>query len=91
MEFFRQGYYENLARNLTLFQELRRILQALNNGRIKVMVLKGASLAETVYKNPVLRPMSDLDLLIREKNLGEVERKLLDLGYSPAEIEFSTW
>lgn len=91
LEFFRQAYYGNLARNLTLFQELRRILKVLSNAGIKAMVLKGAALAETVYGNPALRPMSDLDLLIRKEDFMKAERQLLDLGYSLATIEFSKW
>jgi len=91
LEFFRQAYYENLARNLTLFQELKKILKALNNHGIKVVVLKGAALAETIYGNPALRPLSDLDLLIRKQDLAEAERELLDSGYSPIKIEFLGW
>ena len=91
LEFFRQQYYENLARNMTLFQELKEILQGLSSRGIRVMVLKGAALAETVYKNLALRPMSDLDLLIRKQDLAEAERELFDSGYSTAEIEFSGW
>lgn len=91
IQFFRHAYYENLARNLSLFQELRRILQALNDAGIKVMVLKGAALAETVYGNPALRPMSDLDLLIRKEDFMKAERQLLALGYSLSAIEFPKW
>lgn len=91
LEFFRQAYYENLARNLTLFQELKKILQVLNNQGIKVMVLKGAALAETVYGNPALRPISDLDLLIKKKDFMKAERQLVELGYTLTRIEFSKW
>jgi hypothetical protein len=91
LEFFRQAYYKNLARNLTLLQELKKILNALNNHGIRVMLLKGAALAETLYKNPALRPMSDLDLLVRKEDLAQAERELLDLGYCPLRIEFSGW
>jgi hypothetical protein len=89
MEFFRHAYYENLARNLTLFQELRRILKTLDDRGIKAMVLKGAMLAETVYKNPALRPMSDVDLLIRRQDVDKAEKALLDSGYNLLTTEFS--
>ena len=89
--FFKQQYYENLARNIALFQELKEILQSLRGRGIKVMVLKGAALAETVYKNLALRPMSDLDLLIRKQDLAQAERELSDLGYFRMKLEFSGW
>jgi len=91
IESFRQGYYENLARNLTLFQELNKILKALNDHGIEVIVLKGAALLETIYRNPALRPLSDLDILVKRQDLSKAERCLLDLGYSIAGIEFSRW
>ena len=91
IESFRQGYYENLARNLTLFQELNKILKALNDHGIEVIVLKGAALLETIYRNPALRPLSDLDILVKRQDLSRAERCLLDLGYSITGIEFSRW
>ena len=89
MKFFRQAYYENLARNLTLFHELRSILKALDDHGIKAMALKGAMLAETVYKNPALRPLSDLDLLIKREDVDKAEKVLLDSGYTLMNVEFS--
>ena len=38
-------------------------------------------MAETVYAQRVLRPMSDIDLLVRSETLAHVESKLLEMGY----------
>jgi Uncharacterised nucleotidyltransferase len=56
-------------------------LNAFRDKQIDVIVLKGAALAETVYPNRALRPMSDIDLLARKEKLTEVEATLLDMGY----------
>jgi hypothetical protein len=75
------SYYGNAARNSFLYGQLRNVLNAFREKKIEVIVLKGAALAETVYPNRALRPMSDIDLLVKKEKLTEVETKLLDLGY----------
>lgn len=76
------AYYNNVALNQLLFTELGRILEALDEAVIPVIVLKGASLAETLYPDVALRPMSDLDLLVPRQHLVAAERSLQLLGYS---------
>jgi Uncharacterised nucleotidyltransferase len=80
-ETLRNSYYGNAARNSFLYGELRNVLNAFRDKQIEVIVLKGAALAETVYPNRALRPMSDIDLLVKKEKLAEVEATLLDMGY----------
>lgn len=75
-------YYENAARNMFLYDELGMILRALKNEGVGVIALKGAFLAEAVYRNIGLRPMSDIDLLIKKEDLYKVNKELARLGYS---------
>ena len=77
----RSSYYANAARNSLLYDDLKKLLLALRQEKIEVIILKGAALAETVYPHRALRPMSDIDLLLRKEQLGKVESKLLDMGY----------
>jgi Uncharacterised nucleotidyltransferase len=77
----RTSYYGNVARNSLLYDQLRNVLKAFGDEKIEVIVLKGAALAKTVYSNRALRPMSDIDILVREIDLPQVETKLLDLAY----------
>jgi hypothetical protein len=79
-------YYSNLARNMLLYSELSKILTAFKKADIDTIVLKGAFLAEEIYKNIGLRPMSDIDLLIKEKDLQKAKKKLAELRYSAASI-----
>ena len=74
-------YYKNAALNTLLYYELSRVLKAFKNIGIDVIVLKGAFLAETVYKNIGLRPMSDVDLLIKQEDLQKVKNEMVQLRY----------
>jgi hypothetical protein len=78
----RNSYYLNAARNNLLYNELARILAALSGQSIEVIVLKGAALAETVYPHRALRPMSDIDLLVKSERLADTETTLLNMGYA---------
>jgi hypothetical protein len=77
----RSSYYANAARNSLLYDDLRKLLLAFTQEKIAVIVLKGAALAETVYPHRALRPMSDIDLLVRKEQLRKVESKLPNMGY----------
>ena len=57
-------YYTTLGHNTLLFRELSRILAALAEADIPVILLKGVDLAQTLYPDPALRLMGDLDLLV---------------------------
>jgi hypothetical protein len=77
----RSTYYQTLAQNTLMYQELERILEALDEAGIPVIVLKGAALAAMVYEDIGLRPMGDLDLLVYPKDFGEAENIIQSLGY----------
>jgi len=63
MRAFEQEYHrvDSDARN---YAELGQLLRSLKDRGVEVIVLKGAALAETVWKNIALRPMADMDLLV---------------------------
>jgi hypothetical protein len=75
-------YYSNLARNMLLYDELNKILMAFKKAGIDTVVLKGAFLAEEIYKNIGLRPMSDIDLLVKEEDLQKTKIELSKMKYS---------
>lgn len=81
-EALRIDYYANARRNLFLFRELAGLLTALSAAGVDVLLLKGAALAEAVYDNPAVRPMGDLDLLVREARVPDALRVLSGLGYA---------
>lgn len=81
-EQLRLMYLASAARNVRLFQELGQILRALQTANIPVIPLKGACLAEAVYGNVALRPMSDVDLLVKTHDMAQALDVMRTLGYS---------
>jgi Uncharacterised nucleotidyltransferase len=79
-------YLLNHLRSLTVWQQLHEVLGILERAEIPVILLKGAHLAEVVYGEIALRPMRDLDLLVRKEDLLRTWQLLLDSGYSPLSI-----
>ncbi len=74
-------YHASAARNMRLYRELGNIVRSCNEQAIPVIFLKGAHLAEFVYPNIALRPMSDVDLLVKTDDLARVHRLLIRSGY----------
>jgi hypothetical protein len=69
--------------NLRKYGEFRRVARALGEAGIPLIALKGLHLAELVYRDISLRPMSDLDILVPRERVADciaVLRKL-DYGY----------
>jgi len=66
---------------------LRSILARLGTAGISVCVLKGAALAHLIYPTPDLRPMRDVDLLVRPSEARRAQRILREMGFAapPAE------
>jgi len=90
MHQLREAYLANCVRNTRLYYEIARVLSALQKDNISVIVLKGAHLAEIVYGNVGLRPMYDVDLMVRRGDLSRTTEKLVGMGYSfnaPADME----
>jgi len=72
---------EATARYLIFRRELGRLLVSVAEDGIPLIPLKGLVLAETLYPDPVLRPSSDLDLLVRPDTVRAVDALLQGLGY----------
>ena len=86
-EEFRNSYRLTSLRNILLAHELGEALHRLNERGIRAVVLKGLALAETVYANIALRPMGDIDLLIRDEDRTAVMEALGGLGYAAPRLE----
>lgn len=82
IEDLKAAYYANVARNMRLFHELERVLDTLVEQGIPVVVLKGAALAKSLYEDPGLRVMSDLDLLVPKERLFDSVTAAEALGYT---------
>ncbi len=76
-------YYASSAQNQLLYAEFGRALKALAAANIPALALKGAILAATLYDDIALRPMNDLDLLVRRADLEAAAQVIVALGYQP--------
>ena len=81
MDELKAVYNAILARNMYLYAELSSILNEFYKQKVDVILLKGAVLAKKVYGDIGLRPMSDIDLLVKEKDLPRAEKILSMSGY----------
>ena len=75
------------ARNTLLLAELERAITQLADAQIPVIPLKGAALIDTLYGNAALRPMLDLDILVRQEQAQHATDLLVQLGYTVAVVE----
>jgi len=66
---------------MRILNVVSEILAECNVKDISVILLKGAALALTVYKDPGLRPMGDVDILVRRQDIPEVHAILTGKGY----------
>jgi hypothetical protein len=84
-ESFRQHlaeqYQMNEARVRRLQEDLVAILRGASQAGIAVMPLKGSQLSVQYYALPALRPMADLDLLVRPADASGMASILMSLGY----------
>lgn len=60
---------------------LAEAVAALGSAGIRVMLIKGIAYAGTIYPDPALRPMSDIDLLVPDTSYRAAIEALGRLGY----------
>jgi len=87
LESLRTAYYYTARRNIVLFHELGAVLRRFADAGIDVLILKGAALASTIYHNPALRPMDDVDLMVRREETYRAVQALGSMGYEPDLVE----
>jgi hypothetical protein len=78
-------YLSSAARNMRLYRSLLKTIDIFNSNGIHVILLKGAHLAEFVYGNLALRPMSDVDILAKRHDLAKIDKLLIEEGYGSSE------
>jgi hypothetical protein len=82
-------------RLLELERRLDRLLEALADAGIDVLLLKGAALWRTAYSSPLERPMGDVDLLVAPGRAEDAREVAGDLGWGrraglPPEAAYET-
>jgi hypothetical protein len=80
---FRRSTMEASQRTTFLLMELERVLPLVTFEGCQPVVLKGGSLANTLYQEPLERWFLDLDILVPRSQIDEVCRRLMEKGYRP--------
>jgi len=75
------AYLHAGAHNARLLHEYHTVAAALADAGLEAIPLKGIHLATLVYPDPALRPMGDIDLLVRSTQVDTIGSLLLRLGY----------
>jgi hypothetical protein len=80
---FRLRFAFHLLRNESLAEDLADVACALRRHEVAGMFLKGPWLMTAAYPSPGARPVSDIDLCIREAEYERAVRALQEIGYQP--------
>jgi len=77
----RTAWVAGRRQHLLGVEQLRGLLSAFEADGVPVILLKGPALAEALYRDPGLRPFTDLDLLVPKPDLSRALQLLSELGY----------
>lgn len=83
LDALKQGYLLTWRENLRLYHCVLPLLEAFERAGIDAVALKGLALIARVYRDPGLRPMADVDVLVppwEARRAGEVAARL---GWAP--------
>jgi len=73
----------NALRCLTLTAELIRIVELLRAKGVQPIPYKGPVIAQQAYGDVALREFEDLDIVLRQREMGKVDEIMKGLGYRP--------
>ncbi len=80
----RREYHKSVVESIRHEACVRRLAAAFARHQIPMILLKGTYLGTFVYSSPALRPMCDVDALVKEEDLGRVQELLQELSFSIA-------
>ncbi|MFO0624698.1 MAG: nucleotidyltransferase family protein [Polyangiales bacterium] len=83
----RRDLFARLANHAASEAVLRDALYALRDAGVEVMPLKGVLLRRLVYDDPAERPVGDVDLLVRGRDVRRAHEALDAAGFEPIFLE----
>lgn len=78
---FAGRFASGVAFNMQLRAEAKRLATALRTAGQPALLIKGHDFADNIYPDPVLRPTSDIDLIIPVESLDAVEAVVAASGF----------
>ena len=76
-------FQKNAARSVLLTGELLDILELFATEGVEAMPYKGPAIAISIYGRLALRQFSDLDILVRKRDVWRCQQLLISRGYEP--------
>lgn len=67
--------------NSAIYGEAKDLINAFNSHGIRTILMKGILLARNVYSDTGLRPMTDIDVLVRVEDLPRADEIMASSGY----------
>lgn len=80
-ERLRSSYYKTAGFNLRLIHDLKEVLDPVNRAHIRVVLLQGMDLLHHLYDDIGLRPLTDIDIWVLEKDYPSFTGILSRQGY----------
>lgn len=81
LQALRNAYQKAAFRSLRIQGQIRRLVEQARDRRVPLILLKGSALSLLIYGDMALRPMSDVDVLCRPKDVPVLEDVLHAQGY----------
>ena len=81
LERFREFLYPRASANSWLLQTGKEVTQRLLESGIETLALKGFFLQQAVYADDEIRPMNDVDLLVRREQIPAAIEILNEIGF----------
>lgn len=81
IDHLKNSYYINIQKNRSFWDEFLQVYKLFEQGNIPLLPMKGAALIEDLYSRFPIRPMADIDVLVKEQDINRAEVLLSELGY----------
>ena len=80
--YMKNYYYSNLKRNVLIEKEILVLLKTSRDKNITAIPFKGFALIQTIYHNPGLRIMADIDILVKKEDTEKLRTIFMESGYA---------
>lgn len=77
----RSGFLGGIARSIRQESEEYRLIDLLQQKGADACIIKGNNIARSIYGNPCSRSSSDIDILVRARDIVAVDKLLIMEGY----------
>ncbi len=83
IEALKNRYVDTWSENLRFYYGVQPLLHAFGQAGIEPVVLKGLALIARFYRDPGVRPMEDVDVLVSPSDVERASALAEDLGWHP--------